>query len=117
MPIPGISTRPPATPIMSASIPETGHTTMPSASASIMAATKRIQKPPYRAAGAGEEYTGAAYGGCSEGAAVAGSAGPCGRGVTSGPIAAVVVVSLPNGLPQFAQNFASAEFCVPHRLQ
>src|SRR5213080_2945288 len=105
MPTPGMLTPLPATPIVRANIPATGPTTIPSANVSITAATKRSQKPPYRAAGAGEEYTGAAYGGCSEGAAVAGSAGPCGRGVTSGPIAAVVVVSLPNGLPQFAQNF------------
>jgi hypothetical protein len=41
-----------------------------------------------------------------------------GRGVISWASAvAGSWISGENGVPQFAQNFASAEFCVPQRLQ
>src|SRR6266536_505345 len=45
-------------------------------------------------------------------------AGPCGLGKTaSGPTGLPPGISIVNGVPQFEQNFASSEFCVPKRLQ
>src|SRR5437879_1138629 len=94
----------PASPVATPIIRETGPVTMPTAITSITIATSRIQNPAYLVTIAGSATTGEAY---------TGAAGPCGRSTGSADTTGAFCESAVNGVPQLAQNFASAEFCDP----